>query len=886
MLILCRMKNYGKALKELRAKSNMTQAKLAEALNVTYQTVSKWENNVNTPDISALEKICNVYGITVDEFLRMAEENGASDNGEDPAASVDNGNSVGEERVSEEVGAFCPKCGGALKARFCGKCGYDREASITDDALDDTSAQTECDPSPAQPVARKKLGKGALIGIIIAAVIGTTIFVLSTVLPFVFLFDASEKTPDNNEPDIEPDPVSIAVSFDAGGGTGYMSSMTVMSNEQFTFPNCTFERKGYKFVHWTDGVEAYSAGTKTKFWWAPSTVVLTAIWRPIIYTMRVDFDLSDRQVTFDGEQCRVYTDIQCTYGVDPLAAVGRRDPQADGFVFSDYTVYDADGNVYDGDRRYITTVDGATVCAVMNWVSGEYAIQLCDSFYYNFEYWIEGCFGTNEYTLPTAAELFGVRTGYTFKRWRLKSVYDYGEEIYFEDGATVSDLKKHGFLTSGSHDGHWVEFEAEWEPTVYTVVFDGNGGVGDMSDLACTYNEWYTLEKNKFAKTGYAFGGWEYDGNVYLDGAEVSNLTADGGTVIFTARWIEYFDGNGTESSPYIISDYDELNRMSEFVRYAIGADNAYYALISDIDCGGKPLGAILGYGGDSFTGFFDGGNHVVSNAVFVSTDGLYASTLERKYSGLFGAVSGGRVSNVGIENYTMDLGSDINYAAPLCGFYGSHEPISNCYASGTISLENAYKNTLVVGGLVGYMSGGMSDCFASGSINMKYTQPSGEQWSGSNLYVAGFVARQSDGDVERCYADVDINFDIAPDIDIYDNLVCGLFYTQTCRAFNCFASGSIHSNRYYTASGEWTSFRYVDIFGSGYRPDSPLYISADSSVTFDDYPDWTKECEGVTQTANANLRSLDWLADNLTFDASVWEEVDGELPRLKAFGG
>ena len=43
-------------LKELRIRSNMSQEQLAEQLHVTRQTVSKWEQGINQPDIYTLKK--------------------------------------------------------------------------------------------------------------------------------------------------------------------------------------------------------------------------------------------------------------------------------------------------------------------------------------------------------------------------------------------------------------------------------------------------------------------------------------------------------------------------------------------------------------------------------------------------------------------------------------------------------------------------------------------------------------------------------------------------------------------------------------------------------------------------------------------------------------
>lgn len=59
----------GAAIKELREKRGMTQAELAERLFVSDKTVSKWENGKGYPDISLLEPIAKVFGVSVAELL-------------------------------------------------------------------------------------------------------------------------------------------------------------------------------------------------------------------------------------------------------------------------------------------------------------------------------------------------------------------------------------------------------------------------------------------------------------------------------------------------------------------------------------------------------------------------------------------------------------------------------------------------------------------------------------------------------------------------------------------------------------------------------------------------------------------------------------------------
>lgn len=64
----------GNKIKNLRQKAGITQEKLAEALGVSFQTISKWENNLCSPDISMLPKISIFFGVTIDELFNLTVE--------------------------------------------------------------------------------------------------------------------------------------------------------------------------------------------------------------------------------------------------------------------------------------------------------------------------------------------------------------------------------------------------------------------------------------------------------------------------------------------------------------------------------------------------------------------------------------------------------------------------------------------------------------------------------------------------------------------------------------------------------------------------------------------------------------------------------------------
>ena len=59
----------GKRIAMLRRQKNFKQEDLANALGVSAQAVSKWENDQTCPDISLLPKLAQLLGVSVDELL-------------------------------------------------------------------------------------------------------------------------------------------------------------------------------------------------------------------------------------------------------------------------------------------------------------------------------------------------------------------------------------------------------------------------------------------------------------------------------------------------------------------------------------------------------------------------------------------------------------------------------------------------------------------------------------------------------------------------------------------------------------------------------------------------------------------------------------------------
>ena len=63
--------DIGKTIKELRQKRGITQEEFSEVLQVSVQTVSRWENGINAPDLSMLPQLAAYFRVTTDYLLGL-----------------------------------------------------------------------------------------------------------------------------------------------------------------------------------------------------------------------------------------------------------------------------------------------------------------------------------------------------------------------------------------------------------------------------------------------------------------------------------------------------------------------------------------------------------------------------------------------------------------------------------------------------------------------------------------------------------------------------------------------------------------------------------------------------------------------------------------------
>lgn len=66
--------DLGKRIYDLRKEKNLSQGELAEMLDVSRQSISKWETNASTPELDKLLKMSEIFGISLDSLIKGTDE--------------------------------------------------------------------------------------------------------------------------------------------------------------------------------------------------------------------------------------------------------------------------------------------------------------------------------------------------------------------------------------------------------------------------------------------------------------------------------------------------------------------------------------------------------------------------------------------------------------------------------------------------------------------------------------------------------------------------------------------------------------------------------------------------------------------------------------------
>ena len=296
----------------------------------------------------------------------------------------------------------------------------------------------------------------------------------------------------------------------------------------------------------------------------------------------------------------------------------------------------------------------------------------------------------------------------------------------------------------------------------------------------------------------------------------VSGVTVEARSCDYTVT-SGFNGGSGSESSPYLICTYAQLDKMRDnlMAHYELGQDinanpswsagdngcTAYdgSTVPTTTPCTGwVPVGTFEtdkcdgGTDDVCFQGHLDGGDHVISNLYLnISGSGV-------KYGGLFGYTeSQSEISSIGLTNASVTVtssGSSSNsYGGGFAGYSGGN--ISNSYATGEVTITSSSGSNSYGGGLAGLHGGKtISNSYATGEVTAS---------SGSNSYGGGLVGYNHYGTISNSYATGEVTASTP-----------NSFYSNSGGLVGYNSNGGVISNSY--ATGEVTASSGSNSYGGG----------------------------------------------------------------------
>ena len=327
---------------------------------------------------------------------------------------------------------------------------------------------------------------------------------------------------------------------------------------------------------------------------------------------------------------------------------------------------------------------------------------------------VSGEMADQTFTYNTAQNLTPnafVRTGYHFLSWRREGAIS----THYFDGQSVNNLT--------AIDGDTVKLSPRWSSNTYQVRFNKNAddATGTMSNQAFTYDDALAyLTANAFSRPGHYFDGWNTEadgsGTAYRNKQKVENLTDQNGAIVdLYAQWLAIpWNGNGTATAPFVITDTVDLNGLSQLVNSGHNFANQYFVLANDIayhpqtawnsnsnENNFSAIGHDPENGNCHFDGTFDGQGHTISG-IRIYDDA--SDNMANEY-GLFGRVDG-TVKNLTLADASI-RGRD--YIGGIVGrLYGT---VENCHVTSTVVIHSSSS------GFHGGIAGSLPPIVNSGSI-------------------------------------------------------------------------------------------------------------------------------------------------------------------------
>lgn len=530
------MKKFGNVILKLRKQHGLTQEQLGKKINVSYQAVSKWENNLSEPDLETIEKLTATFGLSIAEFFAMVdgEQDGAETTVTQPVVAANEPSVLESVRHDPKVTSE-PHVQNVTAANEPHVNGNANTATLQPNTHGSTTNKAKNNARPWYLVAG--------LAVVIVALACCAIFIPSKysnsqifdmVNPSVFCITA-----EGND-------------FKSAGSGFFINNSGLAVTNYHVLKNCT------------------------------SAVIQTNDGKKYEVKEIVGCD-EDRDI------CIIQVDIKKSKGVklansdkvkvgDVIYAIGYPESFQLGSLDSTFTqgIISKTSYSYEGNTYIQATVDmthgnsGGVLVNQKGEVVGITTLMLTDGLvnYMNMAIPINKVREVKQNVHLTLDEYCNQhKTFYFYSDGRALDSKDFisGEKI-----SPISDPSKTGYAFGGWYTSTKfdVPFDfdvpvntatacyAKWIANTYTIKFDGKGGVGNMNDLSATYDKSVTLPSNAFTLLHYTFVGWKEkdSGRVLSDKQVVNNLTSEDKAVItLEAMWevqsyTVAFDGNNATS--------------------------------------------------------------------------------------------------------------------------------------------------------------------------------------------------------------------------------------------------------------------------------------------------------------------------------------------------
>jgi len=352
------------------------------------------------------------------------------------------------------------------------------------------------------------------------------------------------------------DAVTYTVTFHANGGNGTPpSAQSAQAGSSITLPSGSgLTKAGYNFSGWNINASGTGLLFDAGIPYTPSgNITLYAKWSDaslnvVTYTIRFNANGGNgtppAALTINAGSSITFPNVGGLTKTNALFGGWKTDDSGDVTIYQPGDSYTPTGSI----TFYTVWISAYTVTFDANGGSGTQPTAQT----------VQAGSGI---TLPDESGL--TKTGYTLSGW-------------YKEAALINQWDFDAATVTGN-----ITLYAQWNPIIYYIAYNANGGTGTIANSSHTYDVDNKLSTNTFTRAGYTFIGWAKTtgGAVELtDGQSIKNLSdSAGGTITLYAQWnpITYtviydktdVDADGTIANSSHTYDVEQALNANAFTR-------------------------------------------------------------------------------------------------------------------------------------------------------------------------------------------------------------------------------------------------------------------------------------------------------------------------------